>query len=427
MRYKMLALFIGAALLCTGCDWHWRSHEHQDEHGEHEGHDHASEAPFHREADNHDHDLHDDHDEHDELEEARKHNDADGHDHEGEEALHAGEIHFTHEQAHAVDLKVERIDPAAFRAVIHTGGMIQSSQGSEQAVAATSSGLMFFANSFLTEGAAVKAGDPLVNISSDKLQEGDIVLKAKIEFETAGQEYERAKKLVDDKIISQKEFNEIRARYQTAKATFQGMADNLSSTGLAVTSPISGYIKKWMVQNGQYVSLGEPVAIVAQDKRLQLHADVTENNFKYLRNVHSANFKTAYDDEVYQLANLNGKLLSYGKSAEEGSAYIPVTFEFDNIGDIVPGSFAEVYLLANKRENVLTVPLSALVEEQGQYFVFVQLEDEIFRKNHVTLGQSDGTRVEIVKGIHAGDKVVTNGAYSVKLATASTAIPGHTH
>ena len=425
----MIALFIGAALLCAGCNWFRHDHEHDHEH-DHDEHDHTA-----AQAHSHHDDEHDDDDDHDLDHIHGIPEDLDDHDHghnhktghEKEESLHAGEIRLTHAQAEAAGLQVELARPAPFRAVIRTGGMIQSAQGSEQAVAATASGLMFFVNPLLTEGASIKAGEELVTISSDKLQDGDLVLKAKIEFEAAKQEYERAQKLIQDQIISQKEFNEIRARFLTAEASYLGQADNLSTSGISVTSPISGYIKKWLVQNGQYVSMGEPVAVVAQDKRLQLHADVTENNFKYLRYVYSANFKTAYNNEVYQLSKLNGKLLSYGKSAEEGSAYIPVTFEFDNVGDIVPGSFAEVYLLAGSREDVISVPTEALVEEQGEHFVFLQLEDELFFKQHVTVGQSDGTRVEIRKGLEAGDHVVTKGAYSLKLAGASSSIPEHSH
>ena len=420
MKYKMIALFIGASLLCAGCNW-FRHDDH-----DHDDHDHTA-MPFEEEEEEHDHLRHGIPENFDEHNHGHGHDDDDDDDDDHEGELHAGEIRLTHEQAEAAGLEVETVNPGPFRAVIHTGGMIQSAQGSEQAVAATSGGVMFFADPSLTEGASIRAGEKLVTISSDKLQDGDLVLKAKIEFEAAKQEYERAQKLIGDKIISQKEFNEIQARYLTAEASYLGQADNLSTSGISVTSPISGYIKKWLVQNGQYVSMGEPVAVVAQDRRLQLHADVTENNFKYLRYVFSANFKTAYNNEVYQLSKLNGKLLSYGKSAEEGSAYIPVTFEFDNVGDIVPGSFAEVFLLANRRENVISVPTEALVEEQGEFFVFLQLEEEVFGKKHVVIGQDDGTRVEILQGLEPGNLVVTKGAYSVKLASASNAIPEHSH
>ena len=95
--------------------------------------------------------------------------------------------------------------------------------------------------------------------------------------------------------------------------------------------------------------------------------------------------------------------------------YIPVTFEFDNIGDIIPGAFAEVYLLAQPKENVLSVPVSALTEEQGLNFVYIQIEDEAFKKQEVTVGQNNGIRAEIVKGLKSGDKVVTNTANKEKV------------
>ena len=144
--------------------------------------------------------------------------------------------------------------------------------------------------------------------------------------------------------------------------------------------------------------------------------------------MNSANFKPAYDNVTYRLSEMNGKLLSYGKTSSSSSFYIPVTFEFDNIGDIIPGSFAEVYLLASQRDNVISVPVTSLTEEQGLNFVYIQVEPEAFIKQEVTVGQNNGERVEIIKGLRGGENVVTKGVTQVKLAAASGAIPeGHSH
>ena len=80
-----------------------------------------------------------------------------------------------------------------------------------------------------------------------------------------------------------------------------------------------------------------------------------------------------------------------------------------------------------ERKNAITVPLTALTEEQGTKFVYVQVEPEAYVRREVKTGQSDGCRVEITDGLKAGEKVVAKGAYMVKLASASNAIPGHTH
>ena len=78
-------------------------------------------------------------------------------------------------------------------------------------------------------------------------------------------------------------------------------------------------------------------------------------------------------------------------------------------------------------QNVISVPVSALIEEQGVYSVFVREHEEAYKKVPVTLGADNGSEVQILSGLKAGDEVVTAGAYQIKLASASNAIPAHTH
>jgi multidrug efflux pump subunit AcrA (membrane-fusion protein) len=159
-----------------------------------------------------------------------------------------------------------------------------------------------------------------------------------------------------------------------------------------------------------------------------LRAEVPERHFKNLKNISGANFKPAYDNTVYKLADLNGRLLSFGKTSGGESFYIPVTFEFDNVGEVIPGSYVEVYLLSVPQNNVISIPVSAITEEQDLYFAYLQLDEEGYKKQEITLGQSDGGRVTVLSGLNVGDKVVTKGVYQVKLAATSSIMPeGHSH
>ncbi|MDD3077401.1 MAG: efflux transporter periplasmic adaptor subunit, partial [Proteiniphilum sp.] len=70
----------------------------------------------------------------------------------------------------------------------------------------------------------------------------------------------------------------------------------------------------------------------------------------------------------------------------------------------------------------------AITEEQGLYFVYIQLHEDAYKKQAVTMGQNDGERVQILAGLKQGDNVVVNGVYQVKLAATSSVIPeGHSH
>ncbi|MDR2840728.1 MAG: efflux RND transporter periplasmic adaptor subunit, partial [Paludibacter sp.] len=332
---------------------------------------------------------------------------------------HSDKIVFTKEQAAAVGLEIETIDAGNFNQVIKTSGQIQTLQGDEATIAATSAGIVSFVNRSITDGASVKSGEAIVSISAKNLQDGDPATKAAISYNAALKEYERAESLINEKIISAKEFEQVRLRYETAKTAYQAQSANVTASGVMVVSPISGYVKNLLVNQGEYVSLGQSIATISQNNRLQLRAEVPESYFKSLKNINSANFKPAYGDRVYKLADLNGRLLSFGKSTDRQSPYIPITFEFDNTDDIPAGSYAEVYLLSVPQNNVISVPVSALVEEQGLYFVYLQLGDEIYKKQEVTLGQENGESLQIIAGLTVGDKIVTKSAYHIKLAANS--------
>lgn len=354
-----------------------------------------------------------------------------GHSHEeemhaGEKAGHSDEIILTSEKAKAAGVEAETVHAGSFRNVIHTSGQILAAQGEEATVVAASSGVVSFSRK-VAEGMQVGKGTELLSVSAAHIQDGDPVQKAKVAYEKAKEEYERAQKLVSSQIVSQKDFAALREAYENARLTYEALKPSMSGKGVSVKSPIGGFIKTCLVKEGDYVTVGQPLMTVTQSRRLVLKAEVSERYYAQLSQVVSANFQTPYNNKVYSLESLGGKLLSFGKSSGDTSYYVPVTFEFDNRGEMIPGSFVEVYLLSGERNGVLSLPLSALTEEQGVYFVYLKLDEECYKKQEVKLGTSDGSRVEILSGVKDGDTVVTRGAIHVKLASASNAIPAHTH
>lgn len=338
---------------------------------------------------------------------------------------HADEIIFTAKQAKAAGVESDTVRCGKFRRVIRTGGQILPAQGDEVTVTAAMSGVVRFSRT-LAEGTPVGRGATLSTLSADKIQDGDPTERAQIVYQKAKSEYERAKSLAEKRIVTQKDVEALKAAYEEARLAYKALPAGKGGKGTAIASPINGFVKKVNVKEGDYVTVGQPLMTLTQNRRLQLRADVSERYYSALSRIVSAHFKTPYEDTVYDLEQLGGRVLSYGK-ATDGSAYIPVTFGFDNADGIVPGAFVEVYLLAEERENVISLPWSALTEDQGTYFVYIQEDTDVYHKREVKPGTDDGRRVEILSGLSAGERVVMKGAYHIKLASASSAIPAHTH
>lgn len=379
------------------------NHSHTEASHDHSEHNHATEGHTH-EGCNHD----------------SEHNEESGTNGDSDEIV------LSKAQAEAVGIKSEVIQAGTFHQVIKTSGQVLAAQGNEATAVATIAGIVSFKKKII-EGMDVSRGTPLITVSAGKIADGDPVQKARIAYEAAKKEYERMKPLVEKQIVSQKDFNQAGQTYENARIGYEALSSNHSASGQAIPSPISGFIKSIFVKEGDYVEVGQPLVRITQNRRLFLRAEVSEKYYSQLHTISSANFKTPYNNAVYQLSELGGTLLSFGKSSEDNSYYVPITFEFDNKGDVLPGSFVEIYLLSTPANNVISVPHTALVEEQGSFFVYRQIDEEGYEKQLVRLGADNGRSIQILHGISPGNRIVTHGAYQLKLASTSNAMPSHNH
>lgn len=343
-----------------------------------------------------------------------------------EQHAHADEIVLPADKARAAGVVVETVTAGDFRSVIPASGTLMAAQNDETVVVAPVSGVVTFLHP-LVAGSRVGVGEELFALSAENLQDGDPIERAAIAYEAARKEFERVNSLVGERIVSEKEFNAAKSNYETARIAYEAVARSRSGKGSVVKSPADGTITACPVRTGDYVTVGQPLARLARNRRLYLKVDVPERYYAALGEVVGARFKPSYTDRVFDTQQLGGRMLAYGRSTSDAAGYIPVTFELQADDGLLQGSFAEVWLLARARHGVISLPVSALTEEQGVNFVYLQLDEECYRKQEVRTGASDGERVEILSGLEGGERVVTQGAIHVKLASASNMIPAHTH
>jgi len=91
--------------------------------------------------------------------------------------------------------------------------------------------------------------------------------------------------------------------------------------------------------------------------------------------------------------------------------------------------FAKVHVLSGQEVKGLAIPVSAVVDDGKQEVVFVLASGEAFERRPVRLGVRDGDWVQVLDGLASGERVVTRGAWQVRLAAAGGTLPasGHVH
>lgn len=375
-------------------------HDHDHDHSNQEGHNHSHE-------DEHDHDHDHDHDPSHEVE------------------LEEGQVHMSDKQFKQLGLGILKVEPSAYRQIVKTSGRLLPAMGQEKVVVAKQSGILSFAGANLAPGKAVNNREILAYISDQQLVEGEQFAQLKLQHDAAKRELDRAERLLKDALISQVAYNEAKLNYETLSVRLKTFSGAASARGLAHQANLSGFIKELHVLEGSYVNAGDVIATLTSTKQLRLQADLPEKYANMVSTIRSANFKMASGDQILSLDELNGKVVSYARALETSGHFLPVVFEFDNKGNLLAGGYVEVYLKGAETDSI-TVPLDALVEMQGSYFVFVKEKAEVYRKQLVKVGTHDGRVAQILSGLKPGDEVVTQGAVHLKLASMTSAIP-HSH
>jgi len=346
------------------------------------------------------------------------------HSQDQEKAQDHNHIHQKHGNFGVIDIVY-----SPFGEIVKTSGEIMPARGDEQVVVANHDGLAFFAFNGVQEGVAVNSSQHLLTITSGELVHDNLeagYLEAKAQFEKKKIDYERAARLMADTIIPEREYLDAKLAYESSSLTFNAIRRNYESGGQKVLAPTNGYVKNIHVNEGEFVQMGQPLITISQNKRLTIKADVPQNAIPKLKTILSANFKTPYNGQVYSTNQLNGSLISWGKSATTNSFYIPIFFEVDNKGGLIPGTYIEVFLKTAASAEAIAIPKTAIMEEFGNHFVFID-NHETWEKRYVEINGTDGNLVRITQGLKVGEHVATKNVSKIKLSQMTGQLPEHAH
>lgn len=349
------------------------------------------------------------------------------HEHEVESKEHSNLIFFPKEQGETVDFATAKAEVKPFGEVLRTMALVEPSNGDERVIVAKASGIVYLAGDKAVDGKSVSAGETLFTIDATAMADNNLSVKlkeAETEYNRAKKEYERKEGLLKDKLVTEGDFQRSKAEYEQAASNYEALKKGFAGGKSTGVSPINGFVKRVYVRNGEFVNAGAPVAEVTQNRNLYLRAEISPRKVAGLKNIAGATLKNPTDGEVYNLKDLGGSLVSVGKTADAQTPLVPVVFQATNTVDFIPGTFVEMYITSGDTPSLI-VPVSAIVEEMGSYFVFVEAMPEHYEKRQVSLGKTDGKNTQILSGVKEGETIVAKGAVLVKLAQASGKLDAH--
>ena len=280
------------------------------------------------------------------------------------------------------------------------------------------------------EAAQIRIENSRVDAERRRLAQGEIEARARLS--AAAAEADRAKRLLEKKAYSQRQFEVAEADRKAAEATLAGMQEQIkalqatpTTSNYQITAPLSGTIVELKKAAGEEVHPGEPILEIVALDQVWVEAPIFEKDLGRMTRSVDATFTTAaYPDKEF-----HGRLINIGAVVDEQSRTAKAVFEVNNLaGELKLGMQANLRLSAGDKTTVLLVPKESVLDNEGKKIVYVLRSGEEFERRDVVLGDEFGDKIAILSGVKRGERVVTQGAYQLKLQELRPANAGaHTH
>ncbi len=248
------------------------------------------------------------------------------------------------------------------------------------------------------------------------------VQNARAAYELAQSEFGRIKSLLDQRVVSQSEYDQRRTQLEATRQQYEaaknGAAQQYQSLQAArarvalarkaaadtvVRAPFAGVVAERLVSIGDYVTKGMKVAVVVRVNPLRVQLTIPEQFVSAVAVRQPVNFEV----DAYPGRQFDGTVKYVSPTLETDRRALTVEAVVPNpTGELKPGLFATARLQQPTRTAGIVVPAAAVQTSSGTSRVFVVSGDHV-EERIVTTGQTVNDLVEITKGVKAGERVAT--------------------
>lgn len=252
------------------------------------------------------------------------------------------------------------------------------------------------------EGDSVKAGDLLVQINSDLIVPLFEIAQEQVKRDRI--EYKRMDNLVKEDATSQRDLDDAKTKLAVSEANLEEVRARLERT--RIYSPIAGRLNDILVEEGEYVKIGAPVAEIVDNDTVKVAVDVPERDISFFSVGQKAEvFVNVKDKET----SLTGTISFISELANVQTRSTRVEISLDNRKRLLrSGQIVLVHLTRQIIEDAIMIPLLAVIPMESSKAVFVVNSSEA-KRLEVELGLIKGDDVYVKSGLKPGDRLIISG------------------
>lgn len=252
----------------------------------------------------------------------------------------------------------------------------------------------------VTLGSVVRQGDLLAELDNRELAAR--VGQSRAINTQAAMELGRYDSLLSRKLVSQQEYDAVKARADVARAALAEAEALLNYT--RIEAPFSGRVTQKSIDIGDLAVPGKPLFVLEEDAALRFEVNIPESQRRFI--TLGDTIPIAIESADSQLI---GRVIEIAPSADAASRTFLIKLEIPRTDKIRGGQFGRL-LLSTGRDNSLLVPAGALVKRGQLELLFVVSPELRAQTRLVRSGRFLSDRIEILSGLTEGEQVVVSGA-----------------
>lgn len=257
------------------------------------------------------------------------------------------------------------------------------------------------------EGQPVKAGDLLVRLDETKFQA--LTAEAEANFKVAEANYERARKLYEDQLVSKQEYDHHAASFQAARAAFDLRKRQLKDT--RIFAPFSGLTSARRVSPGQVIDKNTLLTVLVDLDTVKVELNVPERFVGQLK----VGQKLAVKIAAFPGHQFEGEVYFIAPYVDEASRTALLKARVANPNrELKPGMFANVDLTLRVKDAATVVPESAILYSGDRTMIYVVDAANTAQIRPVQLGIRLAGLVEVTSGLEGGERIVAEGLQKVR-------------
>lgn len=227
---------------------------------------------------------------------------------------------------------------------------------------------------------------------------------------------------------AEQELQVAEAEARTARERLQQYQESGNESGVELRAPVNGRIVQTMAFPGAFMNAGDEVFRIVSESSRWMDVRIPEH-YATKMGQPAGVWLDDTDGNVVELGVTSGaRLVHHSLIIDERSRTANVTFAYPTAsGPATLGASYPVRIFTEAAESRLTVPRSSIINEDGRRVVYVQTGGETFARRYVETGETDAGYITVLSGVQAGERVVSRGAYYVRLAATGNTDIGHGH